>query len=142
MDVNLTESPSLKTSPSKPLKAHEISTHTIKQTPWSYVNLELYSDPPSKIFLDNLTVRAYLSAAFTQFLGLHGSAISVDILKVDGEECWIRVPHDDLSAVVASVGGWIGSMTTDIRVGWRVRASGNWLGSLVGRRSTRKIWSG
>src|SRR5438045_1677503 len=64
----------------KIIKSHEIATRTIKTPPFSYAWLELISDPPSKVILEYLTVRSFLTAAFTQFLGLTGSAISVDIL--------------------------------------------------------------
>lgn len=92
--------------------------------------------------LDDLTVRSYITAALTQFLGLTGSAISVDIMKVDGRECWIRVPREDLSPVMAAVGGWVGGNNEQEKVGWMVKASGNWLSSLVGNQGVEKIWSG
>lgn len=131
-----------KISTSKAQKGHEITTRTIKTPAFSYACLELISEPPIKIELDNLTVRSYLTGAFTQFLGFTGSAISVDILKVENGECWIRVPREDLSAVVAAVGGWVGNGQSNNRVGWRVRKSGNWLGSLVGGRTVDRTWSG
>ena len=126
----------------KATKSHDITSRTIKTPAFSYACLELISDPPSKVSLDDLTVRSYLTSAFTQFLGLTGSAIAVDILKVEPKECWIRVPRDDLSAVIAAVGGWVGRGENGVEVGWRFRASGNWLGSLVGRRSVEKVWTG
>jgi ribonuclease P/MRP protein subunit POP8 len=125
----------------KATKSLEITSRTIKTPAFSYACLELISDPSSKIPLDNLTVRSYLTSAFSQFLGLTGSAISVDILKVEPKECWIRVPREDLSSVIAAVGGWIGHGENSVEVGWRVRASGNWLGSLVGGRSAEKVWT-
>ena len=125
----------------KATKSHEITSRTIKTPAFSYTCLELISDPPSKVPLDDLTVRSYLTSAFTQFLGLTGSAISVDILKVEPKECWIRVPREELSAVVAAVGGWVGRGENGGEVGWRVRGSGNWLGSLVGGRSAEKVWT-
>lgn len=127
---------------SKASKSHEITSQTIKDPAFSYACLELISDPPTRVPLDNLTVRSYLTSAFSQFLGLTGSAISVDILKVESKECWIRVPRDDLSAVIASVGGWVGQSENGIEVGWRVRGSGDWLGSLVGAGSAEKFWTG
>ena len=83
-------------------------------------------------------------AALTQFLGLSGSAISVDILKVEGREAWIRLPREDLSPVVAAVGGWVGESDDNRigRVGWKVKSSGNWLSTLVGENEVEKIWSG
>lgn len=126
----------------KATKSHEITSRTIKAPAFSYACLELISNPSSKVPLDDLTVRSYLTSAFTQFLGLTGSAVSVDILKVESKECWIRVPREDLSSVIAAVGGWIGRGEDGVEVGWRIRASGNWLGSLVGGRSAEKVWTG
>jgi ribonuclease P/MRP protein subunit POP8 len=103
--------------------------------------LELISESTPEIKLDDLTVRSYIMAALTQFLGLTGSAISLDILKVEGRECWIRVPREDLSPVMAAVGGWVGE-SDEGKVGWRVKASGNWLSNLVGNQGNEKIWSG
>jgi ribonuclease P/MRP protein subunit POP8 len=123
-------------------KGHEIITKTIKTPPFSYACLELISESTSEINLDDLTVRSYITAALTQFLGLTGSAISMDILKVDGRECWIRVPREDLSPVMAAVGGWVGGNEEAGKVGWRVKASGNWLSSLIGSQGLEKIWSG
>ncbi|KAI9746534.1 MAG: hypothetical protein M1818_000247 [Claussenomyces sp. TS43310] len=123
-------------------KGHELSTRTIKAPAWSYACLELESDSLSKTTLDELVVRSYLTAALTQFLGLTGSAISVDILKVEEAECWIRVPRQDLSAVIAAVGGWIGGNNKDELFSWRVIGSGDWLGHLVGKKGIEKVWTG
>jgi ribonuclease P/MRP protein subunit POP8 len=65
----------------------------------------------------------------------------VDILKVEATECWIRVPREDLSPVVAAVGGWIGGNETEGKVGWRIKGSGNWLSVLVGERGKESIWN-
>lgn len=127
---------------SKTSKSHELASRTIKTPAFSYAWLELISDPRNEASLDNLTVRSYLTAAFSQFLGLTGSSISVDILKVEDRECWIRVPREDLSAVLAALGGWMGRGENNSEVGWRIRGSGNWLGTVVGRRSVEKLWTG
>jgi ribonuclease P/MRP protein subunit POP8 len=123
-------------------KSHELASRIIKTPAFSYAWLELISDPRNETSLDNLTVRSYLTAAFSQFLGLTGSSISVDILKVEDRECWIRVPREDLSAVLAALGGWVGRGENSSEVGWRIRGSGNWLGTIVGRRSVEKLWTG
>jgi ribonuclease P/MRP protein subunit POP8 len=141
-DPLISDSGNAKRKLPKATKSHEITSRTIKTPAFSYACLELISDPPSKVPLDDLTVRSYLSSAFTHFLGLTGSAISVDILKVEPKECWIRVPREDLSVVIAAVGGWVGRGENGVEVGWRVRGSGNWLGSLVGGRSAEKVWTG
>jgi len=107
-DTSMTDAPPTSThQKQKTSKGHEITTKTIKTPPFSYACLELVSEITSHITLDDLTVRAYITAALTQFLGLTGSAISVDILKVEGRECWIRVPREELSPLMAAVGGWV-----------------------------------
>lgn len=122
-------------------KGHEITTKTIKTPPFSYACLELISDSTTDIKLDEITVRSHITASLKQFLGLSGSAISVDILKAEGKECWIRVPREDLSAVLAAVGGWTGEDDADGKVGWQVKARGNWLSSLVGIQGVENIWN-
>ncbi|RDW70138.1 hypothetical protein BP5796_08535 [Coleophoma crateriformis] len=123
-------------------KGHEIRSITIKAPPFSYIHLELIdsSSSPRKTGLDDLTVKSFITAALTQFLGLTGSAISVDILKVEERECWIRVPREDLSPVVAALGGWVGGDEQEGQVAWRVRGKGSWLNVLVANKDTSKIW--
>lgn len=117
-----------------------ITSKTITTPPFSYICLELISDMAARIKADEITVRTYITSALTQFLGLTGSAISVDILKVQGKESWIRVPREDLSPVVAALGGWFGENETEGGVGWKVKASGNWLGVLIAEREAETLW--
>lgn len=161
--------------------------HFTSRTPtWTYLKLQLYvpypyptlllvysltrtltnltnrvTNPPSTSTspLDPLTARTYLSAALSQFLGLMGTTIPLDILKVSpppsssssteggktggsGSTVWARVPRDDAAAVVAALSSWIGGSTgTNTNgggdaaggssVAWRVCAKGNYLGALV-----------
>jgi len=142
-DVSMPDADAIKGKGKAPKadRGHEIITRTIKIPAFSYAYLELISDPPSKSPLDDLTIRSYLTSAFTRFLGLTGAAIPVDILKVEARECWIRVPREDLSAVIAAVGGWVEGNEKTGHVRWRVRRSGNWLGSLVGSRDLEKVWT-
>ncbi|KAI9661438.1 MAG: hypothetical protein M1829_006269 [Trizodia sp. TS-e1964] len=134
-----------------PLKKRKASTSSsepseltvvVRRPPFSYVHLQLrYSENIPRPPLDILTARAYLTSALTQFLGLAGAAISVDILKVEAQEVWIRVPAEDLSAVVAAVGGWAGREEDgDCEVGWQVRAYGDWLGALVKAGGEKRAW--
>jgi ribonuclease P/MRP protein subunit POP8 len=139
-DVSMTDVPSTKRKQKQP-EGHEITTRTIKTPPFSYACLELISDSTTDNELDMITVRSHIMASLTQFLGLSGSAISVDILKVERKECWIRIPREDLTPVLAAVGGWIGGNDVDGKVGWRVKARGNWLSSLVGNYGVEKIWT-
>lgn len=95
--------------------------------------------------LDALSARTYLSSALSQFLGLTGTAIPIDILKIepgssssspstgsDKSDCvWVRVPREDAAAVVAALSSWIGGGASGTNVAWRVCAKGNYLGALV-----------
>lgn len=148
---------------SKGQKGQELTTKTIKTPSFSYAHLQvifstnippLTFNPPSalksitpapevssKNSLDMLTFRSHVTAALTLFLGLTGSAIDVDVLKIEGNECWVRVPREDLSAVLAALGGWTGKISLDGKVGFNVKASGNWLGSIVSHREASEIWN-
>lgn len=122
-------------------RGHEITSKTIKTPAFSYICLQLISEAAHLPELDVLSVRSYVTAALTQLLGLSGLAVSVDILKVAREECWIRVPREDLSATVAATGGWAGGTESDGRVSWRVKAAGNWLSVLGAQMDSRDIWN-
>ncbi|GFN20394.1 hypothetical protein AtubIFM55763_002118 [Aspergillus tubingensis] len=104
--------------------------HFTSRTPtWTYLKLQLINNPPTSTTstpLDPLTARTYLSAALSQFLGLTGTTIPIDILKISppsssssstgnktggaglGSTVWTRVPRDDAAAVVAALSSWIG----------------------------------
>ncbi|CZT06148.1 uncharacterized protein RCO7_14861 [Rhynchosporium graminicola] len=133
---------SVKSSQQNHHRSHEITYQAIKIPRFSYACLQVISDPPaiSKSQLDPLTVRSYIGSALNQFLGLTGSAISIDVLKIEGSECWIRVPREDLSLVIAAVGGWAGASAGDGRVGWKVKSSGNWLSVLVAEGQACQVW--
>ncbi|EER37534.1 conserved hypothetical protein [Histoplasma capsulatum var. duboisii H88] len=112
---------------------------TSRKPPWSYLRLQLITQPNlSSSTLDELTARTYLTSALSQFLGVSGTSISVDILKIettppDKDILWIRVPRDDAAAVVAAVSSWIGDGgQKGTNVSWRIRAKGGFLGALVG----------
>ncbi|KAL2384587.1 hypothetical protein RJZ90_001901 [Blastomyces dermatitidis] len=115
---------------------------TSRKPPWSYLKLQLYEDPvlylSASTSFDALTARTYLSSALSQFLGVSGTSISIDILKIETippglNTLWIRVPRDDSAAVVAAVSSWVGGgAQTGANVSWRIRAKGGFLGALVG----------
>jgi ribonuclease P/MRP protein subunit POP8 len=94
---------------------------TIKNPPWSYIHLSLITTTPN-FTLDTLTAHLNLRAALSQFLGLHGTAIPIDILKLQDNDVHVRVPREDASAVIVAVGGWIGKNGE----GWRVKQTGCW----------------
>ncbi|OLN84461.1 hypothetical protein CCHL11_08209 [Colletotrichum chlorophyti] len=125
-------------------KSHELLTCTIKTPPFSYAQLELISDATfssSSAPLDTLQVRSYLNAALRQFLGATGSSIPVDILKVEGTRCWLRVPRQDLSPFAAAVTAWGGVSEQGSRRVLRVRQCSDWLGALVGADGQEDLWS-
>lgn len=106
-------------------------TVTIRNPPFSYLHLTLLA--PATTVFDLLTARAHLTSALNQFLGITGTAVSVDFLKIEGRDVWVRVPREDGAAVVSAISGWVGGEG----VAWQIRAKGDWLGAVVaggGRR--------
>lgn len=121
------------------LKGLTHKTITISTPSYTYISLTLTSSLPPRTTntssqtpqLDALTARTHLTSALTQFLGLSGSAISIDILKIEERQVWVRVPREDAGAFVAAVGGWIGNGAgREEKVGWRVGGRSNWLSGL------------
>ncbi|KAL1956260.1 hypothetical protein VTO42DRAFT_7520 [Malbranchea cinnamomea] len=119
-----------------------------RNPPWAYLQLELVTHPltTTNTPLDLLTARTYLTSALSQLLGLTGTAIPIDILKLEpaqpqrnaisqGDTLWIRIPHDDATAVIAALSSWIGgsggSGDGAGSVAWRVKYKGGWLTSLA-----------
>lgn len=122
----------------KTSKPSVLASFTIRNPTWSYIHLthlssssqiplsetnnshdQFISTSPS---IDAITARLQLQASLQQFLGLHGTAIPIDVLKIEGRQVWIRVPREDVSAVVTAVGGWVGKGGE----GWRVHSWGCW----------------
>jgi ribonuclease P/MRP protein subunit POP8 len=127
--------------PSKTQKSHELFTCTIKSPPFAYAHLELVTDTGGSAKLDNLQVRSYCTAALRQFLGEHGVAVAIDILKVAGNECWLRLPRQDLGVFSAAITAFPGSVQNGGTSLLRLLACGDWLGSLVGRADEQKLWN-
>ncbi|KAF4837742.1 hypothetical protein CGCTS75_v000795 [Colletotrichum tropicale] len=125
-------------------KSHELLTCTIKTPPFSYAQLELVSDA-SRVSdvtpLDNLQVRSYCNSALRQFLGATGSAIPIDILKVEDRECWLRVPRQDLSPFAAAITAWAGVSEQGYRRTLRLKQCSDYLGAMVGANSQDKLWT-
>jgi ribonuclease P/MRP protein subunit POP8 len=78
--------------------------------------------------IDALSVKKFFTAALAQYFGIMGSAIPVDILKLDGQDAWVRVPFDDKSVVLEALSNWVGN-----DVAWRIRECGCWAGGLTGQ---------
>lgn len=120
----------------KSTKSHDIYTTTIKTPPCAYAYLQIVT-AKQEVALDEITLRQYLTSALKQYLGLTGMGIAIDILKVSGLECWVRVPRQDLGAFSAALTTWTGSGPVS---GLRICAAGDWLGALVARHDQRKTW--
>ncbi len=115
---------------------------TIRRPPFTYLHLTLLRSSSSlssttttatTADIDILTFHAHLASALQQFLGETGLAIPIDFLKVQGADCWIRVPREDGVAVGEAVSGWVGTMGVGGggEVGWRVKGRADWLGAVV-----------
>ncbi|KAB5563394.1 hypothetical protein GE09DRAFT_781079 [Coniochaeta sp. 2T2.1] len=130
-------------------KSHTLHTLTLTSPPFAYAHLQLSTNPPpsSAPQLDNLQLTAYLTAALRQFLGDHGAAVSTDILKVSGGDCWVRLPRQDLGLFAAAVTAYPGTTTTAQGLGGgttglllRLVGAGDWLGLVVGRDGEEGVW--
>ncbi|KAI9857000.1 MAG: hypothetical protein M1824_005032 [Vezdaea acicularis] len=143
MDIDRPEASTIQKEPPKqPVKPKQaIKTHTSRQSQWGYIHLTRISTPPPKDALDLLTAKTNLTAALTQFLGLTGSGIPVDILKVEEQDLWIRVQREDMKAVVAAAGGWVG-IRKEGEESWRVRGHNQWLSLLLDQDTPAKLFNG
>ena len=122
-------------------KSHEILTCTVKAPPFSYAHLELITDGHEAIELDNLQVKSYCTAALRQFLGITGTAISMDILKVQGSQCWVRVPRPDLGSFAAAITAWPGTSEGNTQCMFKLRQCSDWLGAMVGSDGQDRLWN-
>jgi len=137
----------------KESSAHDIFNCTISKPAHAYAQLELVTaevisvssprsnHPAAEVELDALQVRSHCTAALKQYLGLTGVAIPIDVLKVLGRECWVRVPREDLPAFTTSITAWSGVVQEGTTSMLRVCASGNWLGNLIDRGNQRGLWT-
>ena len=109
---------------------------TISRLPFVYMHLSLHntSDPNYKSSLDPISVRTYLTAALQQYLGLTGTAIPLDIVKVEGASAWIRLPQEEGRAVQGALSQWL---SKDGSFGWRVQAVGSSITALSQDTSRR-----
>ena len=103
--------------------------------------LELVSPAATPPTLDALQVHSYCLAALTRFLGDTGAAVPVDVLKIDRNRCWVRVPSEDLSALAAAVTTWGGTRDGGLEVMFRLLGCSDWLGCLVGAEGQEDLWT-
>ncbi|KAF4966715.1 hypothetical protein FSARC_5630 [Fusarium sarcochroum] len=125
-------------------KSHDILTCTIKEPPFSYAHLELVTNTlssSSSVTLDNLSLKSYCTTALRQFLGITGTAISIDILKVENNHAWVRVPRPDLGSFAAAITAWRGTSDNGEQVSLQLRQCSDWLGAMVGTDGQDRLWN-
>jgi ribonuclease P/MRP protein subunit POP8 len=139
-DITMADIPSQPTS--KSTKSQVLHTSTLPRPSFAYLHLSLLSSSPTPTTQqpDNLQIRSYLTMALRQFLGDTGAGIPVDILKVQGDECWVRVPSGDLGAVSGAITAFPGVSKEGELTLLGVKGAGDWLGALVGRMGEGGIW--
>ncbi|KAK8101265.1 uncharacterized protein PG998_007323 [Apiospora kogelbergensis] len=127
----------------KSQKSHELASCVLKDPVFSYAHLQILTGNPHQeaIELDALQVRSYCTAALQQFLGIAGTAISIDTLKVDGADCWLRIPRDNLGAFSAAITAWRGTNENGVHITFQIKGCSDWLGSLVGRVGQDALWT-
>lgn len=108
---------------------HAQSTNNLKAVCSNNIRIPHSHHAIKNFTVDALTARSYLISALSQFLGLMGTSIGVDILKIenpssplpeqkererrgDVPNVWIRVPRDDGAAVLAALSSWVGSLSS------------------------------
>jgi len=123
-------------------KAHDILTCTVKNPPFSYVHLQLNTSAPTqREALDDLQVKSYCTGALRQFLGLTGQGMSMDILKVQGGDAWVRIPRDDLGSFAAAITAYRGTVEDGVERVLRVKQCSDYLGAMVGSDGQDRIWN-
>jgi ribonuclease P/MRP protein subunit POP8 len=116
---------------------HKEVSFTLRATPYTYLHLSVtdITQPVPRAPLDAITARTYLTSALSQYLGLTGTAIPIDMLKVADQDAWIRVPRQDASAVAAAVGQWANAQ---VGVSLKIEGRGEWLGGVRTGGETRR----
>lgn len=124
-------------------EGHHISmSTTLRSNRWAYVRLQVQPEGHTKKHeLDILEARSFCSTALNQYLGISGGAISIDMLKVDGCEFWIRIPSNALTRFNAAVASWNGPMIGDKKYTMMVVGYSEWLGTLISEFEWERIWS-
>lgn len=109
---------------------HHEKSITLRNALYTYFHLTVKSlrNSTTRASLDAITARTYLTSALFETLGLTGSAIPIDILKVTDQHVWIRVPREDASVVAASLAQWINA---GAGLSFKVEGKGEWLGGVV-----------
>ena len=106
---------------------------TISDLPFSYFHLSLIrQSTDTDVSLDLITVRTYMTSALQQFLGLTGTSIDIDILKIDKNDVWIRLPRADRRATHGALSQWMGKSGD---LSWRIKGVGDSLAAVSANQS-------
>ncbi|CAK7212350.1 hypothetical protein SEUCBS140593_001474 [Sporothrix eucalyptigena] len=130
-----------KSKTSKESRSRELYSSTISRPPFAYARIEVvHGIGSSSEALDALQARSYCDTALKQFVGATGAAMPLDLLKLDGSEFWVRLPREDLGLFAAALAAWSPGSRGGTSTALRLKASGNWLGSLIGRTEQQDLW--
>ncbi|CAK7264064.1 hypothetical protein SEPCBS57363_000881 [Sporothrix epigloea] len=137
-----------KTKSAKESKTRVLYGSTISQPPFAYAQIEVIrisvllgaGAGTDQEGLDALQARSYCDAALKQFLGATGAAMPLDLLRLDGSQFWVRLPREDLSLFAAALASWNTVSRNGTAMALRLKASGNWLGSLIGQTEQSSLW--
>jgi ribonuclease P/MRP protein subunit POP8 len=133
INVNASEALQASLNPKKPAKRSRpnasttLHTNTLRQPQWTYFHLSLFTTNSEQPSMDAISARQNLNSALTRFLGLTGSSIPLDIIKLEGRELWVRVPRDDGKAFHEAISAWAGGGQAK----FVVKGKDDWLVKLV-----------
>jgi ribonuclease P/MRP protein subunit POP8 len=102
-------------------------THALRQPQWTYFHLALIRLDGEDPMLDMITARQHLTEALSRFLGLVGTTIDADILKLEANTIWVRVPRVTSKAFHEAISSWIGQS----QMKYIVKGKEDWLVSLA-----------
>ncbi|CAN9257793.1 unnamed protein product [Alternaria alternata] len=101
-------------------QVHILHQSTFRKTAWSYFHLILLTPgtaaiPPATASPDSTTTSlspllasSLLTHSLRSYLGITGTAIPIDMLKISERSVWVRIPRQDARAFRASLSGWVG----------------------------------
>ncbi|QDS76678.1 hypothetical protein FKW77_000298 [Venturia effusa] len=129
---------------------HHLHTATLSRPRWAYFHLALFTSSTTSSrpladdsTLDPITVRRYLTAALSRFLGQMGAAVPIDILKIDGRHVWVRVPSHDAAAVHEALSSWVSSsgvVGDGAGLRWIIKGRDDWLVKLAGEKAGQHLF--
>jgi len=110
--------------------AQILHQRALRNNQFHYLHLSLMAQFNHSNPIDEATAMLNLQAALGQFLGLTGTAIPIDILKLEEQDVWIRVPNADSRMVISALSSWVGGNSKGQQA-WTIRKSSDWLLDIV-----------